>query len=360
MGIIERTYGKDSNVVIDEVLISSDSHVIEPEGLWKKQLPEAFRDRAPNFGGQRPNDVPGAAMEKNKRVSEMAADGVSAEVLYPTHGLKCLSLDDQELEAACCRVYNDWLSDYCSAAPDRLIGIALLSMYDIDGAVNELERCRKAGMRGSVIWQVPPPRLPFSSSHYDKFWAVSQDLDMPVNLHILSGHGYSRTRSFGLGDTLTGLTQEANSVNMKLFQSVNSLYELIYSGVLERFPKLKVVLVENELGWIPFVLEQWDYYFKRHGAKREGLMIKKLPSEYFHRQVYTTFFNDAVGGHILFWWGIDNCMWSNDFPHGNTTWPDSRQVIGRDLGDLPAPLRAKLVRENVARLYKIPIPSPVQ
>ena len=116
---------------------------------------------------------------------------------------------------------------------------------------------------------------------------------------------------------------------------------------------------ENELGWIPFVLEQWDYYFKRHGAKREGLMIKKRPSEYFHNQIYTTFFNDAVGGHILSWWGADNCMWSNDFPHGNTTWPNSRQVVGRDLGDLPAPLRAKLVRENVARLYNIPVPSPV-
>ncbi len=360
MAIIERTYGKETDAVINELLISSDSHVIEPAGLWQKQLPKAFQDRAPDFGGQRPNDVPGGAQDKNKRVSEMAADGVSAEVLYPTHGLKCLSLDDHELEAACCRVYNDWLIEYCNAAPDRMIGIAMLSMYDIDGAVKELERCRQAGMRGSVIWQVPPPELPFSSSHYDKFWAASQDLEMPVNLHILSGHGYSRSRSFGLGDTATGMTAEHNSVNMKLFQSVDSLYDLIYSGVLERFPKLKVVLVENELGWIPFVLEQWDYYFKRHGAKREGLMIKKRPSEYFHNQIYTTFFNDAVGGHILSWWGIDNCMWSNDFPHGNTTWPQSRQVIARDLGDLPAPVRAKLVRDNVARLYNIPVPSPVQ
>jgi len=243
MAIIERTYGKESNVVIDEVLISSDSHVIEPEGLWKKQLPKVFQDRAPDFGGQRPNDTPGGAMDKNKRVSEMAADGVSAEVLYPTHGLKCLPAQDVQV--------------------DRYV------------------------------------------------------------------------------------------------EMINSLYELIYSGVLERFPKLKVVLVENELGWIPFVLEQWDYYFKRHGPKREGLAIKKLPSEYFHNQIYTTFFNDAVGGHILSWWGTDNCMWSNDFPHGNSTWPNSRQVVARDLGDLPAPLRAKLVRENVARLYDIPVPSPV-
>src|SRR5690348_338392 len=122
MAFLERTYGKQNHANINELLISSDSHVIEPAGLWQKELPKAFQDRAPDYGGQRPNDTPGGAQDKNKRVSEMAADGVSAEVLYPTHGLKCLSLDDHELEAACCRVYNDWLIDYCSAAPDRMIG----------------------------------------------------------------------------------------------------------------------------------------------------------------------------------------------------------------------------------------------
>src|SRR2546426_3316201 len=97
MPFIERTYGKETDAVIDEVLISSDSHVIEPAGLWQKQLPKDFQDRAPDFGGQRPNDTPGGAQDKNKRVSEMAADGVSAEVLYPTHGFKGFRLDDHQL-----------------------------------------------------------------------------------------------------------------------------------------------------------------------------------------------------------------------------------------------------------------------
>ena len=121
-------------------------------------------------------------------------------------------------------------------------------------------------------------------------------------------------------------------IAIRFFSAVEPFTQLIMTGVLERFPKLKIVLVENELGWIPFVLEQWDYYFKRHGTNRDGLKIKKMPSEYFHNQIYTTFFNDAVGGHTLTWWGQDNCMWSNDFPHGNSTWPKSRDVIARDLG----------------------------
>jgi predicted TIM-barrel fold metal-dependent hydrolase len=358
MGIVERTYGRASTATIDEVLISADSHVIEPEGLWKKQLERSFGDRAPDFGGRRRGDNPGA-MEKDLRVSEMAADNVSAEVLYPTHGLRALSLDDPELEEACARVYNDWIIDYCSAAPDRLIGLGMLSMYNVEHAVRELERCREAGLRGAIIWQVPPPEIPFTSDHYERFWAAAQEMSMPINLHILSGHGYNKRRALNPTPANRAMEQERSSVNEKLIQAMDALYDLIFSGVLERFPRLRVVMVENEIGWIPFLLEQWDYYYKRHGVDREGLALKKLPSEYFREQVYATFFNDAVGGHMLSWWGADNCMWSNDFPHGNSTWPNSREIVARDMGDLPAQTRAKLVRENVARLYGIPVPAPV-
>jgi len=277
--------------------------------------------------------------------------------------MKSLVLGDRDVEEACVRVYNDWLIDYCSAAPDRLIGLALLSTYRIDAAIEEMERCKMAGMPGAVIWQVPAPDLPFTSDHYEWLWAAAQDLDMPVALHILSGHGYNLGRSFPEGGTPSfdsGIEQERTRVNLKLIYAMDALYDFIFSGVLERYPRLKLVLVENEIGWRPFILEQWDYYYKRHGTDRKALSLTMLPSEYFNRQVYATFFNDVVGGHPLSWWGADNCMWSNDYPHGNSTWPESWDVVGRDKGVLLADVRAKLVRENIARVYGIKIPIPVQ
>ena len=142
---------------------------------------------------------------------------------------------------------------------------------------------------------------------------------------------------------------------MKLVYAMDALYDFIFSGVLERFPRLKLVLVENEIGWLPFILEQWDYYYQRHGRDRAALNLTMLPSEYFSRQVYATFFNDAVGDRLLSWWGANNCMWSSDYPHGNSTWPDSRQIVARDMGNLPVDVRAKLLRDNVSKLYGIKI-----
>jgi predicted TIM-barrel fold metal-dependent hydrolase len=282
----------------------------------------------------------------------MATDGVSAEVLYPTLGLSLFGLDNPALQEACFRVYNDWLIDYCSAAPERLVGIACIPIYDCDVAVAELERCKKAGLQGSLIWQVPHADLTFKSDHYTRFWEASQDLDMPISLHILTGHNYSKNR----GPQST--ESYRHSVNTKLMEAANGLFDFVFYGILDRYPKLKLVTVENEIGWIPFVLQQWDYYFRRF-RKDNPPVIEEEPSFYFNRQIYATFFNDAAGAHNLSWVNVDNYMWSNDFPHPNSTWPNSRKVIERDLGHLPADKRDKLVRENVARLYNLKVPTPV-
>jgi predicted TIM-barrel fold metal-dependent hydrolase len=357
-----RTFGIEhpESVRTDEILISADSHVMEPELLWKREVPQPYKDRAPGFGGGRPDDlVNPAAVDKTLRLSEMAAGGISAEVIFPTWGLKLLSLDDPDLEEVCVRVYNDWIIDYCAATPDRLIGLAVVSCYYIDHAIAELARCRDAGLRGLTIWQVPPEGLSFASDHYDRLWAAAQEMQMPVNLHINTGHGYHKYPK-----KMNGSHQTA----MKLHQALNSLHDLIYSGALERFPDLKIVLAENEIGWIPWVLEQWDFTLvKGRAGSRIGPSsdrfyraedaLRLLPSEYYHRQVYSTFFNDSVGGRVLQWWGADNCMWSSDFPHGDSTWPHSPQLVARDLAGVTAETRRKVVCDNVAKLYGFPVPT---
>ncbi|MEE8263458.1 MAG: amidohydrolase family protein [Gammaproteobacteria bacterium] len=340
---------------VNEVLISSDSHVIEAPDLLVTHVPQSFRDRAPRFPklkvGEGFQSHPGG-QDPHHRLQEMETDGVSAEVLYPTHLLGLLGLDDAKLQEACFHGYNDWLIEYCQVAPKRLIGIGAISVYDIDQAVEELERCKKAGLKGAIIWQAPHPDLPFHSSHYDKFWAAAQEMAMPVNLHILTGHSYFKNRP-------PGVERYRGSVNLKLADVTNALFELIFYGVLERYPGLKIVTVENEVGWLPFMVQQWDYYYRRF-RRVNPPPIDKDPSEYFFRQIFATFFRDTVGGHNLAWWGVDNCMWSNDFPHENSTWPDSHKYIERDLGHLPPDKRFKLLCGNVAKLYGLEIPKPLE
>jgi predicted TIM-barrel fold metal-dependent hydrolase len=343
-----------------EVLISSDSHVMEPPNTLKERVAPSLRDQAPIFPqlkvGESFQTHPGGS-DPNCRITEMETDGLSAEVLYPTNLLPHFAMDDAKLQEACFRAYNDWLIDYCQVAPNRLIGIAAISVYNIDEAVKELERCTKAGLKGSIIWQAPHPDLPFHSEHYNKFWAASQDLNTPVNLHILTGHGYHKETVFG--KKRTGVEAYRGSVNLKLKEIIDAFFELIFYGVLERYPKLRFVSVENEIGWMPFMLQQWDYYYNRFKGVNP-LPITKNPSEYFNRQIYGTFFRDTAAGHSFEWWGQDNCMWSNDYPHGNSTWPESRKYIDRDLGHLPPDVRKKLVCTNVAKLYDMEVPQPLQ
>lgn len=334
----------------DEIIISADSHVMEPSDLWATRLPAGMREQVPpikrdNRGGQ-----PGGH-DPHARIREMEQDGVSAEVLYPTLGLKHFALDDPKLQEACFRVFNDWLIEYCQVASDRLLGVACISMYDSEQAVKELERSKKNGLAGALIWQAPHADLPFKSDHYNRFWAAAQEMEIPISLHILTGHNYSKDPA-----SREGVEHYRGSVNEKLFDAVNAVFDLTFYGILDRYPRLKFVIVENEIGWLPFCLQQWDYYYRRFRAVNPP-PIDREPSEYFYRQVYATFFNDAVGGHNFDFWGVDNCMWSNDYPHANSTWPNSLDVIERDLGHLPAAARAKLIRENVVNLYGMKLPN---
>src|SRR5207237_3678992 len=222
---------------VTDLIVSADSHGCGSLDLWNMRFSGKFRENAPSF----PPHKLGECFQQREgghdpraRIKEMEVDGLSAEVLYPTLMLGLFGLHDAGLQEACFRAYNDWLLEYCSVARNRLIGIAAISLYDIDHAVKELARCRKAGLNGAIIWQAPHPDLPFTSNHYDRLWAAAQDLEAPVSMHILTGHSYhSKERK----DT----EHYRGSVNLKLMDVTNALYDFIFYGVLERFPNLKLV-----------------------------------------------------------------------------------------------------------------------
>jgi predicted TIM-barrel fold metal-dependent hydrolase len=324
---------------------------MEASDLWRS-VSDTHKGHSPLF----PERRSGEGFERRpggnnpyERVKEMQVDGVSLEVLYPTRALWLFGLEEADLQEACFKIYNDWLIDYCKVSPQRLVGVPAISVYNINHAVKELERCMKAGLKGALVWQIPHPDLPLSSSHYDRLWAAAQDLGAPVSLHTLTGRKLDDSKH-----VKKGVENYRRSVKNKLNDALDALFELIFYGALERYPKLKVVFVENEIGWIPFLLQQWDEYYRRF-HQDEPPPITMPPSHYFNRQVYATFIKDAVGGHNLQRWGMDNCMWSSDYPHSNSTWPESRKIIERDLGHLPAETRAKLLCGNVAKLYGLDI-----
>ena len=376
---------------MSELLISSDSHVLEPSDLWTKGLPPAMRDRAPRVfynearglwmvgceevtpqsitfsfvAGVDLDDLPEmhkagyaaarpGGWDPRARLDDMIVDGVSAEVLYPSLGLGMYWIQDPAFQEACFRVYNDWLIEYCSALPDRLIGIAMISMWNVDHAVAELRRCKDAGLRGALIWLRPPDSHSFMTTNNDAFWAAAHEMDMPVALHILTDFGITKWR---VETNPTGPYRYKAVVNMQ-FEIEMALFDLIFSGVLERFPDLKLISVENEYNWLASLLVRMDKGHERF-RREVPLSLTMRPSDYVRRQVRLTFFNDAIGPLTLPYLGADLLMWSSDYPHQNSTWPHSRDVIARDLGQLPAEDREKLVSRNVIDLHKLAIPEPV-
>jgi len=330
-----------ANAELPDLIISADSHVTEPMDLWKK-LPADIYKRLPEmkpFGA-----LPDGGEDPVARIKDMNTDGIAAEVLYPTAGLE-LYRYDQDIQEAAFRLYNDWIADYCKEAPDRLIGVPMLSMYDIDGAITELRRCYDMGLKGALIWQVPDPKLPLPSEHYDPFWAAAAEMGAPVSMHILTGHSYDRTG-------LTGYERIRGSVNIKTHDAINGMHDMVWSGVFDRHPNLRMIIVEAEIGWIPFILQQWDYYFHRHGRKKiHKFPISRTPTEIFNENVFATFMDDTVGSYLLPHWGDRNCMWSSDYPHENTTWPNSKAFIARQIGALPMEKKIRLLSKTVIDLY---------
>jgi predicted TIM-barrel fold metal-dependent hydrolase len=358
-------------------LVSADSHVVEPGDVWTSRMEHRWGDRIPravvDHGGKpgaffvcedvppfgiaafsgadvAPEELPAhftAGYERVRpggfdpaaRLRDQERDGVVAEVLYPSLALQLFRIRDPAFQAATFRAYNDWLAEFCAHAPDRLAGIALVPLHDVAAGVAELERCCGLGLRGALVWSSAPDDRPYSDPSYEPFWSAAEGARVPLSLHLGTG-------AVPLGGT-AGMLAVAYMFTHHAAQG--SLAQMIFGGVLERHPGLRLVSVENDIGWIPHYLERLDHAGEKFRAFHPALRLR--PSEYFRRQVAATFQEDRIGVALRDAIGVGSLLWASDYPHTDSTWPRSREVIARDLGDVPPADVRRIVCDNTARLY---------
>ena len=371
-------------------VISSDDHVLEPPDLWTSRIEPKFRDRAPKvvrmedgsdwwvcddhkttsvalgtqagmrfeepeklrFGGadNTYENVPLGGYIPEEHIKDMDIDGVDVSIVYPSIGLSLFSnVPDSELLTSIFRTYNDWVAEFCSAFPRRLKGISMVNIDDVQEGIRELERCAKLGFAGAMITVYPPEDRSYDSLEYEPLWAAAQDLQMPVSLHI----GTNRP---GSGQEFANLLALTPSFFCNVDHWVRmSLGQIIFSGVFERYPKLQVGSIEMELSWAPHFLDRLDYTYTQRPLEFVPYRYKEdmLPSDYFHRNVFVGFLEDALGIRFRDVIGVDNLLWGGDYPHFESTFPRSRQIIEEFLVDCTEEEKAKIAGGNAARIYRL-------
>jgi predicted TIM-barrel fold metal-dependent hydrolase len=364
-----------------ETIISADSHVFEPANLWETRLESRYRDRAPRFipdyqgkagtwfvcEGVAPRSVASIAAvgipkeelvkfqdahykdlrpggyDAAERLKDQDIDGVSGEVLYATYAMGLYGMPDPKLQSATFNAYNEWMVELCAHAPTRLKGLALISVYDVNEAAEELQRWAKRGLAGAMIACIPPAGTEYSHKHYDRFWSAAEDLALPISIHTLTSNRPTPYRFRGTGRAAAGYPETPMEVML-------TLGEMTTSDLFDRHPRLKIVLAEADTGWVPWMLERLDRGHARY-ARQDGMPTELKPSEYFHRNFSAAFIADRVGVFTREFMGVDNLMWSSDYPHTDSTWPRSRQSIAHDFEGVSESDRRKMTCTNAAKLY---------
>jgi predicted TIM-barrel fold metal-dependent hydrolase len=380
-------------------IIDVDTHLSERHDLWTSRAPASLRDKVPQvreidgqptwvingdismhgvsaystvlpdlgkamgwtFWNLQIDQVHAASYDPKARVALMDQMGVYAQIVYPNvlgfGGQRASSAVPEAIRRASIELYNDAMAELQADSGERLFPMALMPWWDVKESVKEAERCRKMGLRGintnSDPHGVGLPDL--GQSHWDPLWEAVVDLDMPVNFHIGASdedgafYNSSAWPSMNMDQKLsiTGL--------MMCFGNARVLSNMIYSGMFDRHPKLKVVSVESGIGWIPFVLEALDYQVTQ--MQPESFRHLKLkPSEYFRRQMYGCFWFEKLDAvHSIKVVGEDNVMLETDFPHPTSLYPDPLEHVAKSLSGLDEPAMAKVVGGNAARVYNLPL-----
>jgi predicted TIM-barrel fold metal-dependent hydrolase len=371
-------------MVAQKLCISADSHVVEAPEVFAG-LEERFGEDAPkvvhhpeygdtmvipgrpirpNFGvgrlgiaGHYANDPetiklirrgyeglrPGV-LDPVERLKDQAIDGVDAEVLYPSLLFGIYGMKNKAAITATFKNYNDWTANYAAQSPRRLFPLACIPLYDIDAAIEELERAKKLGHRGGCIPCVPPADKPYSDRDYDRFWAKAVELKMPLEMHIFTTAAPNH-----------GLPNWGPITNYALAHAglAAVISDLICGGVCARFPELRFVPTEWETGWVGHFLQRLDWAMHREPSAAAP-EVTENPSDYFHQNFLITFEDDRIGIMTREDIGVRNLMWGSDYPHHDSIFPHSQDVLDEIFEGVPDEDRYRITVANCCELYNLP------
>jgi len=289
-------------------------------GVMPASIPETYDKIAP------------AMYDAKARLEFLDAEGIDAQVLYPNVGGfgngYFLQLGDRELVKQCVRAYNDFLTDWCSADPNRLVAITALPFWDVDLAVEELQRCIGNGHRAVNFCNQPQDydQPPLAHKHWDPIWSAAEEAGIAVNFHV--GGGSMGTQFVDTAE-IGWMTNFARTSSMIFLDNMRCIADLIFGGVCHRHPGLNFVSVESGVGWLPAALEAFDWQWRNGGVLDEHPEYDLLPSEYFRRQVYGCFWFENQSARDAINRYPDNILFETDYPHPTCQHPGPRTAATR-------------------------------
>jgi predicted TIM-barrel fold metal-dependent hydrolase len=392
-------------------IISVDDHVIEPPNTWQDRLPAKYRDVGPRMvrrkiaemkfvGGvfsyreagenedgvwcdwwlcedlQYPmtrvmaaagfprdevtvspmtmDEMRKGCWDQKARLADMDVNHVEVSLSFPTFPRFCgqtfLERKDKELADLCVKAYNDWMFDeWCDGSDGRLVPLPIVQLWDAQLAAEEVRRCAAKGGHAVCFTEIPAflglPSVHDADGYWDPFFAACADTDTVVCMHIGSSSKMPSTSADAppaVGSTLTYMN------------AAMSMTDYLMSGLLERFPKLELAYSEGQIGWIPYVLERADKVWEDNRAwGGVADKVKKPPSEYYREHMYGCFFDDPHGLQSLDAIGVDTVTFETDYPHSDSTWPDTVDVAMKIMKDLDDDTIYKIVRGNAIRMLKL-------
>ncbi|WP_404712959.1 amidohydrolase family protein [Sphingomonas sp. MMS24-J13] len=374
---------------LDHPLISCDDHLDInqlPADLWTSRLPEHLREKGPRVeerdgklewvcngkrwgswsGGDKGSDAPKPIFtafdragikdltarrpaDPVLRLEDMDRDGVYSHVIFgPVTSIN--TEEDDELRDACYQVYNDWLADFCANDPDRLIGVPMLPEFP-EAATAELYRIAKKGVFKQANLQIAVAKPRLHDERWEPFWNALEETGIILSFHVVVFMPPADDPARG---KVPGVYTHAKTF---ISQFIDPFIDLFAWGILERHPKMKIVIAESGVGWLPWLVEELDYRHwrlweaKEFWSKQGPIPLVMKPSEIFKRQVYATFQQSPTALALINFYGPDNLLWASDYPHPDSIWPNSRKVIAEQMAGLDAETIRKLTFGNAAKLY---------